>query len=100
MTSRVSVILSCGGGVSWDDSAALVVFAKAFEMFGSWSSCKKTPVKTMAQLEMSLANSSTISFFSHKICKYSRPSKLLSNLQSSLQYSSILLSRHDHSLLA
>jgi hypothetical protein len=64
MTSRVSVILSCGGGVSWDDSAALVAFAKAFEMFGSWSSCKKTHVKTMAQLETSLANSSTISFFS------------------------------------
>jgi hypothetical protein len=83
MTSGDSVMLSLGGGVSWDDSAALVALAKAFEMLGSWSSYKKTPVGTVAQLELSLANSSVISFFPHKICKYSRPSKLFSNLQSS-----------------
>jgi hypothetical protein len=38
MTSGVWVTLSHGGGVSWDDSAALLAFAKAFEMLGSWSS--------------------------------------------------------------
>jgi hypothetical protein len=76
-------MFSLGGGGSWDDSAALVALAKAFEMLGSWSSYKKTPVGTVAQLELSLANSSVISFFPHKICKYSRPSKLFSNLQSS-----------------
>jgi hypothetical protein len=32
MTSGDSVMLSLGGGVSWDDLAALVAFAKAFEM--------------------------------------------------------------------
>jgi hypothetical protein len=99
MMSGVSVILSLSGGVSWDDSAALVAFAQAFEMLGTWSSCKKTPVGTMARLEPSLVNSSATSFFPHKICKYSRPSKLFSNLRSSRQYSSILSSRHDHSLL-
>jgi hypothetical protein len=78
-----SVMLSLGGGVSWDDLATLVAFAKAFEMFGSWSSCKKTPVGTMAQLEPSLANSSVTLFFHYKICKYLRPSKLFSNLRSS-----------------
>jgi hypothetical protein len=83
MTSGVSIILSHGGGVSWDDSAALVAFAKAFEMLGSWSSCRKIPMGTMAQLELSLANSSTTSFFPCKICKYLRPSKLFSNLRSS-----------------
>jgi hypothetical protein len=35
MTSGDSVMLSFGGGVSWDDSAALEAFAKAFEMLGS-----------------------------------------------------------------
>jgi hypothetical protein len=99
MTSGDSVILSLGGGVSWDDLATLVAFAKAFEMFGSWSSYRKTPVGTMAQLELSLANSSATSFFPHKICKYSRPVKSFSNLWSSWQYSSILSSKHDHSLL-
>jgi hypothetical protein len=64
MTSGDSVILSLGGGVSWDDSAALVAFVKAFEMLGSWSSCKKTKVGTMARLESSLANSSVTSFYS------------------------------------
>jgi hypothetical protein len=34
MTSGVLVILSLGGGVSWDESATLVAFAKAFEMLG------------------------------------------------------------------
>jgi hypothetical protein len=48
MTSGDSVILSLGGGVSWDDPTALVAFAKAFEIHGSWSSCRKTPVETMA----------------------------------------------------
>jgi hypothetical protein len=83
MTSGDSIILWLGGGVSWDDSAALVAFAKAFEMLGSWSSCSKTPAGIMAQMELSLANSSTTSFFPRKICKYSRQLKLLSNLQSS-----------------
>jgi hypothetical protein len=83
MTLGVSVILSHGGGVSWDDLAALVVFANAFEMLGSWSSCKKTHVGTMARLEPNLGNSSATSFFSHKICKYLRLLKLFSNLRSS-----------------
>jgi hypothetical protein len=100
MTSGDLVMLSFGGRVSWDDSVALIVFAKAFEMLGSWSSYRKTLVGTVARLELSLANSSATSFFPHKICKYLRPSKLFSNLQSSWQYDNILLSRHDHSLLA
>jgi hypothetical protein len=100
MTLGISVMLSHGGGVSWDDSATLVAFAKAFEMLGSWSFYRKTPVGTMARLELSLANSSVTSFFPHKICKYLRPLKLFSNLWSSWQYSSILSARHDHSLLA
>jgi hypothetical protein len=83
MTSGVSVILSLGSGVFLDDSATLVVFAKAFEMLGSWSFCRKTPMGTIAQLEPSLANSSATSFFPRKICKYSRPLKLFSNLGSS-----------------
>jgi hypothetical protein len=83
MTSGVSVILSHVGGVSWDDLVALVVFAKAFEMLGSWSSCRKTPVGTTARLESSLASSSTTSFFPRKICKYSRSSKLFSHVWSS-----------------
>jgi hypothetical protein len=99
MTSGDSVMLSFGGRVSLDGSAALIAFAKAFEMLGSWSSGRKTPVGTVAWLEPSLANSSATSFFSYKICKYSRPSKLFSNLQSSWQYNNILSSRHDHSLL-
>jgi hypothetical protein len=80
MISGDSVMLSLGGGVSWDD---LVAFAKDFKMLGSWSSYRKTPVGTMARLEPSLANSSAASFFPRKICKYSRPSKLFSNLRSS-----------------
>jgi hypothetical protein len=68
MTLSDSFIFSLGGGVSWDDSAALVAFAKAFEMLGSWSTCKMTPVGTIAWLERSLANFSVISFFPHKIC--------------------------------
>jgi hypothetical protein len=43
MTSGDSVVLFLGGGVSWDDSTALVAFTKAFEMLGSWSSYKKDP---------------------------------------------------------
>jgi hypothetical protein len=35
MTSGDLVMLSFGGRVSWDDSVALIVFAKAFEMLGS-----------------------------------------------------------------
>jgi hypothetical protein len=80
MTLGDLVMLSFGGKVSWDDSAALVAFAKAFEMLGSWNSCKKTPVGTVAWLEPSLANSSTTSFFPHKICRYSWLSKLFSNI--------------------
>jgi hypothetical protein len=49
MTSGESVIISLGGGVSWDGLATLVAFAKAFEMLGSWSSYRKTPVGTMAR---------------------------------------------------
>jgi hypothetical protein len=78
MTLGDSIILSLGGVVFWDDSATLVAFAKAFEMLGSWSSCIKTPVGTMARLEPSLANSSATLFFPRKICKYSRPLKLFS----------------------
>jgi hypothetical protein len=74
MTLGDSIILSLGGAVSWDDSAALVAFAKAFEMLGPCSSYRKTHVGTMAHLELSLANSSVTSFFPRKICKYSIPS--------------------------
>jgi hypothetical protein len=63
MTSGDSVMLSLGGGVSWDDSAALVALAKAFEMLGSWSSYKKIYVGIIARLELSLAISSVTSFF-------------------------------------
>jgi hypothetical protein len=56
MTSGDSVLLSFGG-VSWDNSAALEAFAKAFKMLGSWSSYRKNPVGTIAQLEPSWANS-------------------------------------------
>jgi hypothetical protein len=35
MTLGDMVMLSFGGGVSWNDSAALEAFAKAFEMLGS-----------------------------------------------------------------
>jgi hypothetical protein len=83
MTSGDSVMLSSGGRVSWDDSATLLALAKAFHIVGSWSSCKKTPVGTIAWLEPSLAISSTIPFFPRKICMYLRPSKLFSNLWSS-----------------
>jgi hypothetical protein len=64
MTSGDSIMLSFGGGVSWDDSTPLVTLAKAFKMLGSWSSYRKTPVGTIAWLELSLANTSVISFFS------------------------------------
>jgi hypothetical protein len=63
ITSGDSVILSHGGGVSWDDSTTLVAFAKAFEMLGSWSSHRKTHEGTMALLELSLANTSVTSVF-------------------------------------
>jgi hypothetical protein len=62
MTSDNSDMLSFGGGVSWEDSATLLALAKAHERLGSWSSCKKTPVGTIARLESSLANSSVTSF--------------------------------------
>jgi hypothetical protein len=62
MTSSDSDMLSFGGGVSWDDSTTLVALANSFEMLGAWSSCKKTPVRTIAWLEPSLANSSATSF--------------------------------------
>jgi hypothetical protein len=48
MTLGDSVILSLGGGVSWDNSTALVAFNKAFEMLDSWSSYRKTFMGTMA----------------------------------------------------
>jgi hypothetical protein len=99
MTSGDSNMLSFGGGVSWEDSDTLLALAKALEMLGSWSSCKKTHVGTIAQLDQSLANSSATSFFPHKICRYSSPSKLFSNLWSSWQYNNILSFKHDHSLL-
>jgi hypothetical protein len=70
MTSGDLVMLSLGGGVSWDDSTTLIAFAKALEILGSWSSYRKTPVGTIARLEPSLANSFTTSFFPRKICKY------------------------------
>jgi hypothetical protein len=80
MTLGDSVILSLGGGVSWDDSATLVGHAKTFEMLGSWNSYRKTLVVTIAQLEPSLANSYATAFFPRKICRYSRSSILFSNL--------------------
>jgi hypothetical protein len=43
MTSGGSDMLSIDGGVSWDESAALLALANAFNMLGSWSSCKKIP---------------------------------------------------------
>jgi hypothetical protein len=46
-----------------DDSATLIAFAKTFEMFGSWSSCRKTHVGIVARLEPSMANSFVTSFF-------------------------------------
>jgi hypothetical protein len=100
ITSGDSDMLSIGGRVSWDDSAALLVFASAFELLGSWSSCKKTPTGTIARLEPGLANSFVISFFPHRTCRYSRQSKLFSNLWSSWQYNFILSSKHDHILFA
>jgi hypothetical protein len=63
MTSGDSVMLLLGGGVSWNNSATLVAFAKDFEMLGSWSSYRKTPMGIIAQLELSLTNSSVTSFF-------------------------------------
>jgi hypothetical protein len=63
MTLGDSVMFSLDCGVSWDDLAALVALAKAFEILGSWSSYKKTPVETIARLEPSLANSFVILFF-------------------------------------
>jgi hypothetical protein len=69
--------------VDFHDPTDLVTFAKTFEMLGLWSSYKNTHVGTIAQLELSLANSSATSFFPRKICKYLRPSKLFSNLRSS-----------------
>jgi hypothetical protein len=63
MTSGDSVMLSFGGRVSCDDSTALIAFTKAFEMLGSWSSCRKIPMETMARLEPSLANSFVSYFF-------------------------------------
>jgi hypothetical protein len=48
MTPGDSVMLSLGGGVSWDDSATLVAFAQALEMLASWCSYRKTPVGTIA----------------------------------------------------
>jgi hypothetical protein len=69
-------------------------------MLDSWSSCKQTSLGTIARLEPSMANSSMISFFLHKICRYSRLLKLFSNLRSSWQYNSIFPSKHDRSLLA
>jgi hypothetical protein len=42
------VMLLFGGGVSWDDLAALEGFTKAFQMLHSLSSCRKTPVGTIA----------------------------------------------------
>jgi hypothetical protein len=83
MTSGDSIMLSFGGRVSWDDSATLVAFAKAFEMLGSRSSYRKTHVGTVARLVPSMANSSVTSIFPRKICKYSRASKLFSKLRSS-----------------
>jgi hypothetical protein len=42
MTSGDSDMLSVGGGISWDDSAALLALANALAMLGSWSSYMKT----------------------------------------------------------
>jgi hypothetical protein len=83
MTSGNSNMLSMGGDVSRDELVALLALANALVMLGSRSSCIKTPGGTIAQLELSLANSSAISFFPQKMCRYSRPLKLFSNLQSS-----------------
>jgi hypothetical protein len=72
MASGDSVVFSFGVRVSMDDSATLAILAKAFEKLASWGSYKKTPRGTIARLELSLANSSAISFFRRKICKYTR----------------------------
>jgi hypothetical protein len=76
-------MVSVGGGASLDDLDALPALANALAIVGSWSSYKMTPMGTIARLELSLANSSVISFFPRNTCKYSRPSKLFYNLQSS-----------------
>jgi hypothetical protein len=83
MTSGDSDMLSIGGGVSLDDPTVLMALANALEILGLWSSCKKTHVGTLDRLEPSLANPSVISFFPHRMCRYSRPSKLFSNLRNS-----------------
>jgi hypothetical protein len=67
MTSCDLDMLSIGGGVSWDDSAALLALANALVMLDSWISCIKTPRGTIARLELSLANSSAISFFPQNV---------------------------------
>jgi hypothetical protein len=46
MDSGDSVKPLLGGGVSRDDSATLLILAKAFAILDSWSSCKKTPMGT------------------------------------------------------
>jgi hypothetical protein len=76
----------------------LLVLSKAFDIVGVYSFYKKTPMGIIARLEPSMANSLATSFFPHKICKYSRPSKLFSSLRSSWQYSSMLSCKHDNSL--
>jgi hypothetical protein len=99
MTADDLDMLSMGGKVFGDDSAALLALANALVMLGSWSSCIKTLGGTIAQLEPSLANSSVTSFFPHRMYMYLRLSKLFSNLRSFWQYIIILSSKHDHSLL-
>jgi hypothetical protein len=51
MTLGDSGMVSIDGGVSLDDSVALLALANTFEMLGSWSSCKKIPLATKARLE-------------------------------------------------
>jgi hypothetical protein len=48
MTSGDSVMVSLSSGVSWDDSATLLALASALAMLGSWSSCTRAPVGTIA----------------------------------------------------
>jgi hypothetical protein len=100
MSSGDSDLLLVGGIFSRDDSAALLALVNALAILCSRSSCTKTPRGTIAQLKLSLDSSLVTLLHPLRIWRYSRPSKLFSNLRSSWQYISILSSKHDHSLLA
>jgi hypothetical protein len=95
-----SVIFSLDGGISWHDSAVFVALARAFEILGSWISCRKTPVGTMARLEPSLTNSSTISFFLTRYASTRDHRNCFLTCGAPGNTKAFFLSRHNHSLLA